>query len=282
MINYVSACGQQQSMFFILRIGQVMYDALLLLPLIPITYLFIRSKPTFERTIFFDIALCILAGLLSDYCCSVTFANPDLPIIDVVSIFIISRLIGNIKMTRSRISILTVCCGLLSYNYLRDICSYCFLLALITTHTLPMDPSIDGYVKAQGFEHCVLYLNTARYSTNDLLYYDINDGLALIASHPELKNSRVACLDFTDWFSIARHVPSSDHMPIVIQYGFTINENHIPKPAYVLQGCSAIIFPKNVSDSNLGVMDMVATYGPYMKEHFKKMDESDRWILVYN
>jgi hypothetical protein len=112
----------------------------------------------------------------------------------------------------------------MSFNFIRDGMAYCFLIYFVIVHADYKGVLPGGCIDAPGFEHVLIYSNSSRLGKMNFFFDEVNEGLALIAKHPELKHARVACLDFADWFSIARHAPSPDHMPIVVQFGFTIRK----------------------------------------------------------
>ncbi len=276
--SVISAALIQPQRLSLARTGQLIYDLSLVILIFPSIFLAAKLKVAPLKSLMNEFFVVILATSISDYACSPTFVNPDLPPFVLFSFYLLERLTQ--RNTFEAIKTAYAMSGLLFvFTYSRFATSL-LILALLSSNGYRNHPEIK-FVNAAGFDRLPLYGGWGDSPARPSIAGAVNEGLDLIQKHPELHGARLACLDFTDWFSLPRHVPSPDHMPVVLQLGFTVSETHYPPPEFALQECSGVILWKAASLDQPGALIVQNAYASYLQEHFPKRDESPSWILLY-
>lgn len=107
----------------------------------------------------------------------------------------------------------------------------------------------------------------------------LNDGLALVARHPELRNQRFGAICFTDPFLYCLRLRPSEHLPVYFNPGINMSERFHPSADSIFEGCDVIVIPVK-KEILAEVLTRMPDYQTYIDEHFHELDRTERWALL--
>ncbi len=265
------------------RLRIAFYDLVEMVPAIPLVILLYRLKLCRPLQLANECLWIGAAAVLSEYSCTplIGIANLEIPPLVIYDLFLVGRLIEQRGWNVPMWGKYAYCFCFLGFTAMSGKAVLGELFWVSVERPLESAPLI-GQVHAPGFDEMSLVGSYGyRWNHGPPLFAIINDGLRLLNKHPSLQHEKVACLDFTDWFSVARQAPSADHMPIVVHFKYTMDEDHYPPAEFALKGCSGVMIPKEPNRPVEGSYVLEDAYTVYIHTHFPKRDESPLWILFY-